>query len=152
METAVKNEGEYLQVCNDLKKQYDDIKDEYQEKLRKKDEKIKQLREKYDKDMLIKQKRIVLLNQKIKITSSEMSFYRNCYDESLRFMNKLFLFFNKSLPDTHSILFTDNKDTNFVNFQIELEDESRGIKVKIDDYSSFFHEIPKLRSWFESII
>ena len=67
-------------------------------------------------------------------------------------MNKLFLFFNKSLPDTHSILFTDNKDTNFVNFQVELEDESRGIKVKIDDYSSFFYEIPKLRSWFESII
>ena len=65
METAVKNEGEYLQVCNDLKKQYDDIKDEYEEKLRRKDEKIKQLREKYDKDMLTKQKRIVLLNQKI---------------------------------------------------------------------------------------
>ena len=28
METAVKNEGDYLQVCNDLKKQYDDIKNE----------------------------------------------------------------------------------------------------------------------------
>ena len=58
METNVKNEGEYLQVCNDLKKQYDEIRNEYEEKLRKKDDKIQFLRDKYDKDILIKQKRI----------------------------------------------------------------------------------------------
>ena len=67
-------------------------------------------------------------------------------------MNKFFLFLNKSLPDTHSILFTDNKDTNFINFQVDLEDEVRGIRVKIDDFTNFYSEIPKLRTWFESII
>ena len=54
METNVKNEGEYLQVCNDLKKQYDEIRNEYEEKLRKKDDKIQFLRDKYDKDIIIK--------------------------------------------------------------------------------------------------
>ena len=152
METSVKNEGEYLQVCNDLKKQYDNIRKEYEEKLKRKDEKIKYLREKYDKDILVKQKRISMLNQKVKSTTTEMHFYKNCYDESLRFMNKFFLFFNKSLPDTHSILFTDNKDTNFINFQVDLEDEVRGIRVKIDDFTNCYSEIPKLRTWFESII
>ena len=120
--------------------------------MKRKDEKIKFLREKYDKDILVKQKRISMLNQKVKSTTTEMHFYKNCYDESLRFMNKFFLFFNKSLPDTHSILFTDNKDTNFINFQVDLEDEVRGIRVKIDDFTNCYSEIPKLRTWFESII
>ena len=68
-------------------------------------------------------------------------------------MNKIFLFFNKSLPDTHSASLTCNTENkSFIDLSLELEDETNGIYVKIDDYSSFFNDIPKLRTWFESII
>lgn len=152
-EQEINNEGEYLKMVNDLKKQYDDIKEKYDIKIYEKDKIIKNLKDVYDKDMNIKCKRIVYLNQRIKDLQKEKSFYKNCYEETKKFMNKIFLFFNKSLPDTHSASLTCNTENkSFIDLSLELEDETNGIYVKIDDYSSFFNDIPKLRTWFESII
>ncbi len=152
-EAEIKNEGDYLKIVNDLKKQYDEITEEYDNKIYSKDETIKHLREAYDKDMNIKSKRIIYLNQRIKTLQTEKSFYKNCYEETKKFMNKIFLFFNKSLPDTHSIsLICNTENKSFIDLSLELEDETSGIYVKIDDFSSYFNDIPKLRTWFESII
>ena len=152
-EKEINNEGEYLKIVNDLKKQYDEIKEEYEVKIHEKDKIIKDLKDVYDKDMNIKCKRIVYLNQRIKELQSEKSFYKNCYEETKKFMNKIFLFFNKSLPDTHSVNLTCNTENkSFIDLSLELEDETNGIYVKLDDYSSYFNDIPKLRTWFESII
>ena len=152
-EEEIKNEGDYLKIVNDLKKQYDEITQDYDNKIYDKDNIIKHLREIYDKDINVKNKRILYLNQRIKTLQSEKSFYKNCYEEIKKFMSKLFLFFNKSLPDTHSITMTCNTENrNFIDLSVDLDDETSGIHVRIDDFSSFFNDIPKLRTWFESII
>ena len=149
----IQNEGDYLKMVNALKKQYDEISEDYDNKIYDKDKLIKHLREIYDKDINIKVKRILHLNQRIKTLQAEKSFYKNCYEEIKKFINKLFLFFNKSLPDTHSMSITCNTENrSFIELGAELDDETSGIHVKIDDFSSFFNDIPKLRTWFESII